>query len=287
MNRRSRHRGIRGFTLVEMVVAITVSAIVVVFASMFLAAPVESYFAQTRRERLVEASELISRSISKDVRAALPYSVRTRVNGNFRLLDMLVVDAPPAVYQDTGAAPDVLTVSPGSDTDFSINGRFQPNLTGGFIDLAGRRIAVSVGPNIYTAPNLITPPQIVRVSYNQPSSERIHLASSFSFSGADLTHRVFLVRGTVGYLCDQTAGTLRRYEGYPLSSSATAHDTTTEMNALASTSDLISSKIASCNFSAPAGTTSGARELAGVRITLRDGGESISILEQSSLEWLR
>lgn len=287
MSQCSQHRSIRGFTLVEMIVAITVSAIVIVFASMFLTAPVQSYFAQTRREQLAQGSELISRLISNDVRSALPYSVRTRVNGNFRLLDMLVLDAPPATYHDTGAAQDVLTTSPGSDADFSIDGRFLPNMTSGFVDLPARRIAVSVGPTLYTAANLITPAQIVRVSYDQPSSERIHLASSFAFSGADIRHRVFLVRATVGYLCDQTAGTLRRYEGYPLSASPAAHDTTAEMNALASTNDLISSKIISCNFTAPAGTTSGARELAGIQIRLRDSGDTITILEQVALEWLR
>ena len=46
----------RGFTLIELVVALVLAAIVTGFVAAFLATPVRAYVAQTRREQMSDAA---------------------------------------------------------------------------------------------------------------------------------------------------------------------------------------------------------------------------------------
>ncbi|MGH7690805.1 MAG: prepilin-type N-terminal cleavage/methylation domain-containing protein, partial [Gemmatimonadaceae bacterium] len=79
MSRRS-HRA-AGFTLVELVVVIVLTAIVASFMALFLNAPIQSYFAQTRRSDLVDSANRITRAVGADVRTALPNSLRVNPAG--------------------------------------------------------------------------------------------------------------------------------------------------------------------------------------------------------------
>ena len=53
-----------GFTLIELVVTLVISAIVVSFVSVFISGPVRGFMDQARRARLVDATDsaLLSRS---------------------------------------------------------------------------------------------------------------------------------------------------------------------------------------------------------------------------------
>ena len=79
MSHRSRQAA--GFTLVELVVVIVISAIVAVFMVLFLDTPIESYFAQTRRSDLVDSAHRISDAVTADARTALPNSMRVNAAG--------------------------------------------------------------------------------------------------------------------------------------------------------------------------------------------------------------
>lgn len=71
-----------GFTLVELVVAITVSVIVVGFMAMFIATPLQAYLAQSRRAELVSEADLAMRNIENDLQSATVGSVSATNNGN-------------------------------------------------------------------------------------------------------------------------------------------------------------------------------------------------------------
>src|SRR5690349_7030472 len=79
----------RGFTLVELVIAISLSAIVVAFAAMFIVTPVKSYQAQARRAEMVDSADSVLRLVGRDVRAALPNSIRVVRTGNVVALELL------------------------------------------------------------------------------------------------------------------------------------------------------------------------------------------------------
>ena len=79
----------RGFTLVELVVTIALSTIVVGFMTFFIAGPVASYTDQSRRAELVDLAENSLRRIARDVRRALPNSVRLNASGSTIALELL------------------------------------------------------------------------------------------------------------------------------------------------------------------------------------------------------
>ena len=66
----------RGFTLIELVITIVVGSIVVAFMAMFIVIPMEAYSAQTRRAQLVDDADSALRFMGRDLRSALPNSVR-------------------------------------------------------------------------------------------------------------------------------------------------------------------------------------------------------------------
>mgnify|MGYP001048190736 CR=1 FL=1 len=65
-----------GFTLIEMIIVIAITAIVGSMVAVFLRAPLESYVAQDRRARLADAADTALRRMARDIRLALPSSVR-------------------------------------------------------------------------------------------------------------------------------------------------------------------------------------------------------------------
>src|SRR5882724_9251464 len=102
-----------GSTLIELVIAISLTGIVVAFAAMFIVTPVNSYQAQVRRAELVDSTDAVLRLISRDVRAALPNSIRIVRNANYVALEMLpVIDG--VRYRDSGATAD-----PSQELDFT------------------------------------------------------------------------------------------------------------------------------------------------------------------------
>ena len=108
----------RGFTLIELVIAITISAIVVIFATMFIGAPLGAYETHSRRAELVADTSGAWPRMETDLRAALPNSLRTRRNGNFVVLEMLPVagvarymDPPSASFTTAGRLPPVFSTT--------------------------------------------------------------------------------------------------------------------------------------------------------------------------------
>ena len=75
-----------GFTLIEMIIVIAITAIIGSMVALFLRAPLESYVAQDRRARLADTADTALRRMGRDIRLALPNSVRvTSVGGVFYL----------------------------------------------------------------------------------------------------------------------------------------------------------------------------------------------------------
>ncbi|HMK86413.1 MAG TPA: prepilin-type N-terminal cleavage/methylation domain-containing protein, partial [Steroidobacteraceae bacterium] len=91
----------RGFTLIELVITIAVGSIVVAFMALFIVMPMDAYTAQTRRAALVDAADSALRFMTRDIRSALPNSVRVASSGTVTALELLAT-ADGARYQDNG-----------------------------------------------------------------------------------------------------------------------------------------------------------------------------------------
>ncbi len=76
-------RHLRGFTLIEMIMAIVITGIVAGIVAVFIARPVEGYIDSVRRGEMTDVADLALKRMSLDIRTAVPNSVRVDSTGRF------------------------------------------------------------------------------------------------------------------------------------------------------------------------------------------------------------
>jgi len=279
--RTGRHQ--YGFTLIELVITLVISAVVVSFVSIFISGPVRGFTDQARRARLVDAADTALQRIGRDVRRALPNSVRVTTAAGVVALEVLsTVDGARYRAQPPGTAAQILDFAT-ADGSFNVLGPFT-QLTKPWSSTASYLAVYNVGvpgADAYELANVITPAgtSISVAADGSTGEDRVTLTPAFKFAYTSPTQRVFLVDGPVSYLCDATAGTLLRYSGYTISSSQANRDSSGELLAAGATQSLMANQVAACTFTYAAGTAERSG-LVTLSITIRSQGESVSLLQQ-------
>ena len=266
----------RGFTLIEMVIAISISAIVVIFAAMFIGAPLGAYAAQSRRAELVADASSVWPRMEDDLRRALPNSLRTLRNGNFVVIEMLRVDdvarhiTPPALSFTTvgayGGAPRYLSVNnlgtPGRDA----------------YTLGQSMVAATIGRGPGAA-------GVYQITANP--------VPVFT-AGPSPRNRIYFVEGPVTYLCDEGQGTLRRYANYTVAPNQAARATPPALAAAVAAGggnvELVTAGLTGCNFQVsplPAPLADGNQsQTAAVRLTSTRNGDTVTLLHSAQAEYV-
>lgn len=274
----------RGFTLVELVITIALSTIVVSFMAMFISGPVASYTDQSRRAELVDLAENSLRRIARDVRRALPNSVRLNSSGSIVALELLST-ADGARYRDRPPPGDPakrLRFSAADDAFNSI-GSFR-NITKPFSSNGHYLSIYNVGvpgADAYNLTDVITPPgtQIDIVADAIPGEDNVQISPAFQFAFASPGQRMFLVDGPVSYLCDDVAGTLVRYSGYAITSDQADRNSDAELAAAGADATLISNRVSNCDMAYAPGTSQRAG-LVSIGLAVTNTGETVSLLHQ-------
>jgi MSHA biogenesis protein MshO len=194
----------RGFSLIEMIIAITVLGILSASTAVFLRGPIASYFDVERRAGLADAGELAMAKMTQEISRAVPNSVRVAPAGGGFYLEFLPVIsegryriAGPGNVLNFGVANsvfDVLCAPPAVPCPSPGNWVVVNNHLPGANVWAGNSRAALVG----MAGNTLT-----------------HTSQTFPADAPD--HRFQIAGNPVTYFCDPVAGTLQRYNGYNIS----------------------------------------------------------------------
>jgi MSHA biogenesis protein MshO len=79
-----------GFTLTEAIVVIVITGIIAAIVAVFIQSPVKGYFDTTRRAELADLADTALRRMTRDLRLALPNSVRVTSNAGVSYLEFLI-----------------------------------------------------------------------------------------------------------------------------------------------------------------------------------------------------
>ena len=253
----------RGFTLTEAIIVIVIMGILFAAVAVFIQSPVKGFFDTARRAQLVDVADTALQRISRDVRLALPNSVRIASSGGKTYLEFLLTSGGGR-YRANGPGSNVLVA--GSPT--------------GTFDVFGPMPTLNVGDSIVVF-NLFSDPTATsanayvgdnRALYSSNTASTITVAAkTFPFDSP--AHRFQVVQYPVTYECDPVGGVLRRYWGYAIASSQATPP-------LSGSQALLSSNVtAPCSFVYSAGVTQRNAVLAAT-ISLRLGGETVSLFKQ-------
>lgn len=281
-------------TLIELVVVIALCGICAIFMSMFLVTPMDSYAAQAQRANLVDAADAALRLLARDLRGALPNSVRVATSGNVVALELLAtIDG--ARYNDSGPQSNAALWLDFSQAD----GAFATTVPFSQISLpyssssaylsiynVGVTGANAYAPYVANTSNVITPPgtQITISTGATANAQLVTLSQPFQFAWGSPNKRVYLVSGPVSYLCDTSAGTLTRYTGYSIS--LTQPSSAAALLAAGASAGSVATNVATnagaCGFVYAPGTAARVG-MATLSLQLTSGGQSVQLLQQVHL----
>lgn len=288
MNRHS------GFSLLELILVIVLLGVLAGASGLLITRPFEAYNDQLRRQQLVDQAEMALRQIARDVRRALPNSIRiTAGAGNWALEMVNTIDG--ARYRDeidsaggsfTDAA-DWLDFS-NTDTAFNILGQFGSVTLDVPLPSNQRVVIYNTGPtDIYQDVNAGIDSGIVTSSgtnlsiTNNNGEHQINMNPAFQFTQQSPGQRLFIIDGAISYVCNSASGTITRYDNYPYQTSQPGSDASLAALAGVQSGPVVTQVASSgCEINYDPGTASRGG-LVSIRIVL-DGGsdESISLHHQ-------
>jgi MSHA biogenesis protein MshO len=272
------------FTLVELVVTISLTTIVVSFMAVFVSGPVGAYADQGRRAELVDVAENSLRRIARDIRAALPNSIRVTSSGSIVALELLnTVDG--VRYRDRpppGNPASRLNFSNADDAFNSVgqfNGISRPfSSTTHYLSIYNVGVP---GADAYELANVITPPG-TRIDIDADSvadEDNIRLTPAFHFAYASPGQRVYLVDQPISYICDTAAETLTRFAGYAITADHGDRDSPGELLGAGATATIVADSVSSCGIQYSPGTSQRAG-LVSLALQVANSGETVSLLHQ-------
>lgn len=255
-----------GFTLIELIVVLVVVGVLAGVVAVFIRHPLEAYLAASRRAALVDAADSALLRIARDVRAALPNSLRVTSSGGVTYLEYLPIrDGGRYRAATTSAgAGDILDFTSGSDASFDVLGGTVEASAGQYLVIYNLGLDASTSAWLGGNRRVVT-----------SSGAVSNLA--FTATGASLplespNQRFYLAGAPVTFSCDPGSGELRRISGYALAAAQ-------PVNFTGATSRLLAHRVSACSFNYDPGASQRLGQLT-LRVTLTEEGEAVTLYRE-------
>lgn len=252
----------RGFTLVEMIVVIAITGIIAAAVAAFIRYPVQGYGDAVRRAELTDAADVALRRIARDVRLALPNSLRVMSSGGIYYIEIISTQSGGR-YRD--------------ETDGSTGGDFLDFLGDNAFDVLGP-VELAAGDFVVIY-NLGVPGADAYAGNNRAqvqslSGNTVTLGASHVFPFRSPGARFQVVPGAtraVTYACPQVAaGNLTRHWNYGFNAAQAIP---------AGGGSALLAENATCSVDYSANAT-GRNGLLYISLTLTSGGEAVTLFNQ-------
>jgi MSHA biogenesis protein MshO len=280
-----------GFTLIESVMVIVITGILAGMVAVFIRAPVDSYFDMARRAELTDIADTATRRMVRDIRLALPNSVRNPTSGSDQCIEFMPTKAGGRyrANQTSTSTGDILDFS-AVDASFDMLG-LNASLSS---QIAANDIVVvyndGFSGNAYTGSNAV---KVLSVGAGDTTgTNKINLVgvgvgapfNGKAFPTASPANRFHVLSGNehvVSYACSGT--TLFRYSRTLSSAWASPADCAAMASATVAT---LATGVSTCSMRyQPPGSGLGAGRFGIVSISLAvtQSGESVNLYQQVSV----
>jgi MSHA biogenesis protein MshO len=190
--------------MIELVVVITIVAILAAAATQLIRNPAQSFIDSENRANLTDRADTALRRMARDIRNALPNSVRTATNSGDSFIEFVPVKAAGRYRAEVGTSVS------DNPLDFS--------LSADTFDVLGSAVTITTGDKLVIY-NLGIPGSDVYEGTNSRALLTTGNLNVLSFNGgtfpqASPSSRFYVVAKPVSYACDMTNRVLLQYSGY-------------------------------------------------------------------------
>lgn len=276
----------RGFTLVEMIVVIAITGVIAAIVAVFLRAPVMQYVDVARRADMSDAADTALRRMARDIRLALPNSVRvagTCSGTTPCFIEFLPTGSATCPASGCLGGGRYRAGGPGDELSFEI-------ADDGF-EVLGPMPPMAAGDQVVVY-NLGLPGADAYAGSNRsavtaaPAGNLVRIAP-FAFPFSSPGKRFHVISTPVTYAClpapNGAGGVLRRYWGYPIQASQANVDSAAELDALVSPqsaargSALLATNVSGCRFTYTQAAIAQRTGLVTLDLRLGTQGETITL----------
>ena len=261
-----------GFTLVEMIMVIVITGIIGGMVAVFLKAPIDQYMDVSRRAELTDIADTAIRRMARDVRTAVPNSVRVTGACPACAAEFLPTKDGGRYRTSSGGNNNILIFGSGGTTTFDIIGSGIPIVANTDYIVVGSTQSDGVPAYDQTGTGVLR-----KVTAMANGNTTITFAAPVLPVWAELTAQRFDVvdgaQQAVTYACEGVntvnqngTGQLVRYWNYGFT------------HTLGATKAILADKVSACtiDYAIPNQRFG----LLAVRLTLTSGGESVSLYNE-------